>query len=168
MKKAFLLFIAIISSMLVYAQDIDTPIVNAPAVSIDSLALRMNKLQHDFDYLQCEYQLYKAITDMKLFSNGISNSSNSLITNIYHTRYDRELYDSYAENYEAVCGYFESLKKQVDSVKLLVYFKVMEADFSESELNVLNGSLEVLQMTINTVESALNQYDVALKSYKNK
>ena len=168
MKKAFLLFIAIISSMLVYAQDIDTPIVNAPAISIDSLALRMNKLQHDFDYLQCEYQLYKTITDLKIFSNQINNTSNSLITDIYHTRYDRDIYDSYADGYNAVCDYFDSLKKQVDAVRLLVVFKMMEADFSETELNVLNSSLEVLQLTINTVESAINQYAVVLKTYKNK
>ena len=54
MKRLVLLVLAIASVLQVSAQDIDT-LQNKPTdISVDSLSVRLNKLQHDYDFLYCD------------------------------------------------------------------------------------------------------------------
>lgn len=167
MKKILLLLVAIVSVWHASAQEIDLLKSDSSAISIDSLSFRLNKLQHDYDFLFCDYELHKLIMDLKDLAHSIDNSANGVVINVYNSRYDRDLYNAYMDNYDSSCDLLDSLKEKTDAVKKAVFFKVMSLDFTEKELKVLDASLAVVDKATTKVEKSLKYYDVAIKAYRN-
>ena len=58
MKKVLILLVSIVCVWNTYAQDVDSVQVQQP-ITLDSLAVQVGKMQHDLNYLQCEYELLK-------------------------------------------------------------------------------------------------------------
>ena len=167
MKKLLLLFVAIVSVWHVSAQEIDTLKSESAAISIDSLSFRLNQLQHDYDFMYCDYELHKLIMDLKDLAHSIDNSANGVVINVYNSRYDRDLYNAYIDYYDSSCDLLDSLKEKTEAVKKAVFFKVMSLDFTEKELKVLDASLAVVDKATTKVEKSLEYYDVAIKAYRN-
>ena len=59
MKKIVLLVIAIVSVLQASAQEVASLQNHSVAISVDSLTLRLNKLQHDYDFMYCDYSLQR-------------------------------------------------------------------------------------------------------------
>ena len=58
MKKIlFTILLAFFGVIYVNAQEIDSLQIKSDTISIESLAARLDKLQHDYDYLYCESKL---------------------------------------------------------------------------------------------------------------
>ena len=165
MKKALLLLIAVISVFQAFAQEADSTVVSQAAPA-DSISLKLDKLQHDFNYMLCEFEQYKMITELKLLANSIGNSSNSLVTYVYNSRFDRDLYESYLTTYDSSRDLLNALKEYVDVVKLIVLAKMMQTDFSEAEQNMINARFETIRKSVVATERELNKLDAALKVYK--
>lgn len=168
MKKLLLLIIFIGSVFHSYAHDVVSTQVQSTAITVDSLTLRLEKLQHDYDYMYCDYEAYKLNKDLTDLDHSIDIAINGIRIDIYHTRYDKELYEVSLENYSASCVLFESLKGKVESVKTLVFLKILTSGFTDEEITILTTSLNIIDNTVSKVQKALNYYDVVLKAYKNK
>lgn len=168
MKKVLLLFISVVSVLHAYAQNADSLQVQPEAIAIDSLTLRLNKLQHDYDFMYCNYELNKLMLDLTDLSHTIDISSNGIVINVYNGEYKHALYTAYIDKYDSLCALFNSLKDKIEAVRFAVLAKMMTSDFSEKEQNVLYASLSVIQTSVATVEHALNYYDVAVQAYKSK
>ena len=168
MKKVFLLLVAIASVLQVSAQEKNNSLQDQTAtVSIDSLSIRLERLQHDFDFLSCDYQLQKLIMDLKDLSLAISNSSNGVVINVYtNSRYNRNLYNAYLNEYESDNSLFDTLKEHAKVLKAAVFVKMMTSGFSDEERSVLTKSLNVVEAAIITVESSLNRYNIAIEAYR--
>ena len=104
MKKLLLFIVAIICALSTSAQEIDSSRAQPVAVSIDSLSIRLNKLQRDYDFMYCDYELHKLLMDLKDLSHSIGKSSNAVLINFYNSRFDRDLYNSYLNDYDACCA----------------------------------------------------------------
>ena len=168
MKKGLLFLVAIVSVLYTSAQEIDSLNYHSAAISIDSLSIRLNNLQHDYDFLFCDYQLHKIIADLKDLAHSINNSSNGVVINYYNGRYDRALYTSYVNKYDSDCALFDALKENFESVGAFVAVKTVSSGFTEKEINVLNASFRVIEKAVINVESSLQYYDVAINAYRNK
>ena len=168
MKKILLLIVAIVSVLQVSAQEVESVKSQSAPISIDSLSVRLNKLQHDYDFMYCDYELHKLIMDLKDLAHSIDNSSNGVVINVYNSRYDRNLYNAYLDNYNSDCTLFDSLKDKIEVVKAAVFVKIMSSGFTDKELNVLTASLDVVNKAVIKVESSLNYYNVAIKAYRDK
>ncbi len=168
MKKVLLLIISVISVLSAYAQDVDTLQVQSSSTSIDSLSLKLEKLQHDFDYLSCEHELFKLKMELDALAQDINIKTNGLLIDVYHTRYDKGLYTSFSENYDACCSLFDSLKDRFEHVKTFAVYKVVTSDFSDTEIGVLDSYLDSIQHSIAVIDSGLNYYDAAIQTYKKK
>ena len=166
MKKLLLLIVFIGSVLNAYADGTTFPQLQTAAVSIDSLTSRLEKLQHDYDYMYCDYEAYKLNKDLTDLDHSIDIAINGIRIDIYHTRYDKELYEVSLENYSASCVLFESLKGKVESVKTLVFLKILTSGFTDEEITILTTSLNIIDNTVSKVQKALNYYDVVLKAYK--
>ena len=69
MKRIVVILIALIVAINVNAQEnSQSEDLNA---RIDSLTTKLNQLQHDFDFLDCRYQIDKLTNDIKGFSTDI-------------------------------------------------------------------------------------------------
>ena len=168
MKKLLLLIVAVISALNASAQEIDSPQGQSAAISIDSLSIRLNKLQHDYDFMYCDYELHKLLMDLKDLSHSVGKSSNAVLINIYNSRYDRDLYNSYLSEYDSSCALFDALKQKMETVTIAVTAKIMSCDFNDRELNVLIASFNTIKSAVTSVEASLNYFDVALKAYRSK
>lgn len=166
MKKLLLLIVFIGSVLQAYADGIDFPQVKSAATTIDSLTSKLEKLQHDYDYMYCDYQAFRLKKDLSDLDNSISISSNSILINVYNSRYNNDLYKVYSENYTSCCDLLESLKRNIESTKTLVFLKILTSGFTEQEIEVLTNSFTVIDNTVTKVQRSLDYYDVVLKAYK--
>ena len=168
MKKLLLLIIFIGSVLHAHARSVDSPQVQSAAITIDSLSLRLEKLQHDYDYMYCDYEVYKLQMDLKDLAKSIDISSNSILLNVYNSRYNNDLYEVYLANYTSSCDLFESLKNKIEPVKTLVFLKILMSGFTDKEIDVLTSSFSVIDKSVIKVQNSLDYHDVVLKMYKSK
>ena len=168
MKKILLLLVALISSLQASAQNVESMQNQSATVSIDSLSLRLNKLQHDYDFMYCDYELYKVLMDLKVLSNSINSSSNGVVTNYYNTKYERTLHESYLNSYEAFSFFLNSLKDKYEVIRLMVLTKMASSNFTDEEQKVINSYFGTIQAGVTAAENSLNYYDATIKAYKSK
>ena len=163
-----MLIVAIVSVLNASAQEKVLSLNQTATISIDSLSVRLDRLQHDFDFLSCDYRLQKLIMDLKDLQHTIGNSSNGVVINVYtNSGYSSRLYNAYLNDYEADSYLFESLKNSADTVRKLVFVNLMTLDFSDKERDVLTSSLNVVDKAITAVENSLNYYNAAIEAYRN-
>ena len=164
MKKVLLLIISVLFAIQVNAQEQE----EAPAVTIDSLSTKLAELQHNYDFLYCDYKLYQIQTNLGQLSQDIQITNNELTIKICFGQYDRDMYIVYSENYDAKCENYNAFKRQFEVVQELVTIKIITTGFTESELNVFNACIETIKSAIKVVEEGLKYYDRLLKIYKDE
>lgn len=162
MKKVLLLIISVLFAIQANAQEQE----EAPAVTIDSLSTKLAKLQHNYDFLYCDYQLRQIKTSLNELSQDIRITNNELTIKICFGQYDRDMYIAYSEDYDAKCRLYDVIKREFEKVQELVTIKIVTTDFTESELNVFNACIETIESTMKVVELALSYYDKLLKIYR--
>ena len=168
MKRVLLLIVAIVSALYVSAQEKELLQDQTATISIDSLSVRLDRLQHGYDFMYCDYQLHKLVMDLKDLAQSIDISSNGVIIDVYHSRFDRDLYRALQDNYDAKCALFDSLKEESEVVKAAVLVKMLSSNFSDRELNVLSSGFGVVEKAITAVEKSLNYYNATIKAYRDK
>ena len=164
MKKVLLLIISVLFAIQANAQTQE----EAPAVTIDSLSTKLAELQHNYDFLYCNYNLYQIKTDLNQLSQDIQITINELTIKIYFGQYDRDIYIVYSEDYDARCELYDAFKRQFEVVQELVTIKTVTTGFTESELNVFNACIETIESAMKVVEKGLKYYDRLLKIYKDE
>ena len=162
MKKVFLLIISVLFAIQANAQTQE----ESPAVTIDSLSTKLEELQHNYDFLYCDYKLYQIQTNLGQLSQDIQITNNELTIKICFEQYDRDMYIIYSEDYDARCEIYNAFKRQFEVVQELVTIKIITTGFTESELNVFNACIETIESTIKVMEVALEYYDRLLKIYR--
>ena len=168
MKRALLVIVmAMLGSFAATAQEVDSVMIDSTEISIDDLVVKLNVLQHNYDYLYCNYELTKLILGLKDFSTSVSVESNSLLINYYNTKFDKDTYTSYVGLYNAMSEQFNSLKENADATKLAVMCRVLESNLTEQELKVISSSLELIESSISTGDRSLNYFKVVLDAYRN-
>ena len=164
MKKVLLLIISVLFAIQANAQVQE----ESPAITIDSLSTKLAKLQHNYDFLYCDYKLYQIKTNLDQLSQNIQITNNELTIKICFGQYDRNMYIIYSEDYDAKCENYNAFKRQFEVVQELVTIKIITTGFTESELNVFNACIETIESAIKVVEAALKYYDRLLKIYKDE
>ena len=164
MKKVLLLIISVLFAIQANAQVQE----ESPAVTIDSLSTKLAKLQHNYDFLYCDYKLYQIKTDLDQLSQDIQITNNELTIKICFGQYNRDMYIVYSENYDAKCENYNAFKRQFEVVQKLVITKTVTTGFTESELNVFNACIETIESAMKVVEASLEYYDGLLKIYKDE
>ena len=164
MKKVLLLIISVLFAIQANAQTQE----EAPAVTIDSLSTKLAELQHNYDFLYCDYKLYQIKTDLGQLSQDIQIKVSELNIDIHHERYDHDFYTLLSENYDAYCNLYDSYKRNFEAVQKLVIIKTVTTGFTESELNLFSAYIEAIESAMKVVEKALKYYDSLLKIYKDE
>ena len=164
MKKVLLLIISVLFALQANAQEQK----EAPAVTIDSLSTKLAELQHDYDFLYCDYKLNQINTDLNQLSHDIKIIRNELSIDIYHERYDRDLYTAYSDNYDSYCDLYDMYKRNFESLRKLVAIKILTTGFTEPELNLISACIETIESAMKVVEEGLKYYDRLLKIYKDE
>ena len=164
MKKVLLLIISVLFAIQVNAQTQE----ESSTITIDSLSTKLAELQHSYDFLYCDYNLYQIRTGLEHLLQDIGIKRNKLSIDIYHERYDHDFYTALSENYDATCRTYDAIKRAFEAVQKLVTIKIITTGFTESELNVFNAHIETIEASMEVVESELKCYDKLIKIYRDK
>jgi hypothetical protein len=166
MKKLVLVICTLLCANVLFAQENITKEKDLEAV-VDSLSAKLKELQHNYDYLYCQYLLDEFKNSQIQESNSISIRTNQLKIDISHGRFNYDLYNAYKKNYNSSIEKLDVSKENAKSIKNLVTLKMITSNFSENELSVLQQGLKLFDYAINSVESALELYDLWIKKYRN-
>ena len=166
MKKTLLIIFAIFGALLASAQEKESVQDTTAAPTIESLSAKLDKLQHDYDFLNCEYQLHETEAAFNDLINTTNISANGLTTYCLVGIFDRELYGSYVDNYKSKCDLFEALKSKYDTIKVFVVIKSVSSGFTKEEMDVLKSKLGVIERCITAANASLTQFDMTIQTYK--
>ena len=97
MKKVLLLLVTFVSVIYVSAQEVNSSQSQSAPISIDSLSIKLNEIQHNYDFMYCDYELHKLIMDLKDLAHSIDNSSNGVLINVYNSRFVRIMTSEFTE-----------------------------------------------------------------------
>jgi hypothetical protein len=164
MKHILLLFVAAIISINATAQNVDS--LETKVSHVDSLNAKIEKLQHDLDFLSCKYELNKIVTDLSIGKDEVNSNSNAILINCYHSRYDRKLYRAYQEYLYSRRRWYDSIKDQIESTITFVTLKMISSDFSEMEKDCLAQSINVIDKAKSSFEQSLDYYETILDIYR--
>ena len=160
MKKVLLLIISVLFAIQANAQVQE----ESPAVTIDSLSTKLAKLQHNYDFLYCTYQLHDVKTDFDQLRQDIDIQITSLSVDISYGQYNRDLYTSHSRLYDSYCDAYDIRKRDFEFVQELV----ATTGFTEYELNFFNSYIKTTKLSMERVEQILKHYDARIKIYKDK
>ncbi len=166
MKKLVLVICTLLCANVLFAQENITKEKDLEAV-VDSLSAKLKELQHNYDYLYCQHLLDDFKHSQTQESNSILIRVNQLKIDIYHGRFNYNLYNAYKDNYNSSIEKLDVSKENAESIKKLVTLKMITSNFSENERSVLQQGLKLFDHAINSVESALRLYDLYIKEYRN-
>lgn len=163
MKKVLLLIIIAVTSVYASAQN-----TSSAAITIDSLSARLEKLQQDYDYLLCDFELYRIMADQRELNQDIKIQTNAILLDIYNSKYNRDLYKAYLDNYDINCALFDSQKEGYEIVKKFVRLKAITSDFSDIQIGKLENTLKLIDKGVEAVNSSLRYYKFLVDTYRDK
>ncbi len=164
MKHILLLFVAAIISINATAQNVDY--LETKVEHVDSLNVKIEKLQHDLDLLSCKYELNKIVTDLSIGKDEVNSNSNAVLINCYHGRFDRRLYKAYQEYLYSKRRWYDAIKDQIESTITLVTLKMISSDFLEMEKDCIVSGIKVIDKAKYSFEQALEYYNTILDIYR--
>lgn len=166
MKRVVLAFMVVVFCILnVTAQDAHTLHNGRVDAVVDSLSFELNKLQKDYDFLRCDYEVKVLKNELSILYNKIDINANTMLIYYYNSSFNYELYKAFKDNYEAQLNALESLKKKIATVTSFVTLKILLSDFSDTEVDFLQTSLDYFDVQIDSAETALKRYKMAIDAY---
>lgn len=163
MKKVLLLIIFAVTSVYAIAQT-----TSSIPITSDNLTERLEKLQQDYDYLSCDFELYRMKAELKELSQDVSIKSNAVLIDIYHGSYNRDLYLSYLKYYDVSSALFDSQKDEYEHLKTLVSLKSIASKFSDAQLSMIDATLKSIDKGFAAADASLNYYKFLVDTYRDK
>ena len=164
MKNVILIFLFMVLGIInTTAQEVDTIKVNSTNTKIDSLAVKLSNLQHDYDFLYCRFLLNEHKIDLIYLMQDANNRS--LVVNSFHI-FRTDLYISFKESYESSYSLFETIKNSYESTKDLILSKIISSNFSEKEWDLLTKHLNAVDAAVSATEISLRTYKSSIDTYK--
>ena len=167
MKKIILLIvISIVGVINATAQISNFSQSNDLKECVNTLSIKLNSLQHDYDILYCNYILSDVQLNLKDFMNDLNTRANAILINCYNGRFDFDLYYAYNSSYNSSLELYDSMKERTESTKALVTLKIQTSNFTDDEIKLLRQSCKLVDDCLTSAQSSLNYIKVVLDMYK--
>lgn len=164
-KLVLIVLVAILGVLNANAQEVDSATTEQMSI-VDSLSMELAELQQEYDYLYCSSQLSDTSKEILIFRNEININANSLLINIWHMKFDIDVYVVQNRLYNAFVENLNASKRKVESIKILISLKKISSNFSDTEIEVLDNYCDFLDSNLATAESALEHFKLILDIYK--
>ena len=166
MKRILLLFIASFCVLEASAQKVDSTSVKPSTISVDSLAQNLDKLQHNFNVLACEFAQQKIVFELKIFINSVDNHTDGIRLSMKEVGFNQELYDEYLKSYDNTQVLLQMLKISAETTQNNIDTITSHVSFSDAETNLLSAGNEVIQAAFKAAEQALSLFKTTLDYYE--
>lgn len=131
-----------------------------------NISITIDSLQNEYNFLNCEFQLYKVSNDLTNLSRDTDIRSNSIEIKRLHEMFYEPMYEALVDNYISSVDLLSSYAVNYQSVKELIYTHY--DNFSTIQKNVIDQHFNVINAAIKKVNQALKVYKMTLDLYKNK
>lgn len=131
-----------------------------------NISITIDSLQNEYNFLNCEFQLYKVSNDLTNLSRDTDIRSNSIEIKRLHEMFYEPMYEALVDNYISSVDLLSSYEVNYQSVKELIYTHY--DNFSTIQKNVIDQHFNVINAAIKKVNQALKVYKMTLDLYKNK
>lgn len=168
MKKIIILFLVI----LVGVSNTTAQVPNSSQsedlkVQINSLSTMLGTLQHDYDYLYCNYMLSEMQFNLKDYMNELSIKANEILIYCYSgSRFNIDLYLSYKDNYDVCKELYDSFKSKTETVITAVELKMITSNFRNDEIQLLDKNCKFVYDCLSAAQYSLNHYKFVLDTYR--
>lgn len=160
MKKIALLLMMFIVVINISAQE------SKESQKINSLQYKLDKLQHDYNFLDCDYKLNKLTLDLKIYTSDLKATVNSLLINLYHDGYNENSYQLNMKNYESCKNLLEKQERLIYSTISNIKQEMDSANFYEIEINYLNSCFETIDAGLYSAKTVLEYYKTILDVFR--
>lgn len=160
MKKLITTLVLLLSLVSIQAQT-----VKELSLKVDSLQLKLDKLQHDYDFLYCECKLNKVKADVDIFRNELKIMTNSIDINIINN--NTKAYTITKMTYEECLKNYENHKRLYQANVFLISTKLENSNLNEIELNVLKNIAESIEYSLEYIGKILQNQKDMLDVYRN-
>ena len=164
MKRVLFLTLFSVFSICASAQSVDS--LKSAKICIDSLSTKLNKLQHDYDFLCGLCELERAYTDMRFFKNTIEDYAHEIRIDLNARSFDVDLYIVRKNAYDTYVEYSNTLKENTKLLKEKYEQMINSEDFSSYEYFLIKKNILSMETTSGSIISALNMYKICLEQYK--
>ena len=162
MKKLITTLVMLLSVVSIQAQS-----VKELSLKVDSLQLKFEKLQRDYNYLNCEYKLNKLHSYLQIFIHDLKITTDQIITNGFNNNYTDALYNGFKRNHEEYLKSYESHKSLIWSTAYLVSSIIENSNFYEQEIKVLKSIGDAIDQQLKSAKLDLDYQKELLDVYKN-
>ncbi len=168
MKKILLLMFLCTISICAKAQEADS-LQTKTNISIEELAAKLEKLQHDYDFLYCRSELDRVCDRLDNVILDIRIETNNIISACYnHNKADIDFYISSMKLYNQNKESFGIHKFNAEMAKGSISLRMLVSNFSEAETEILNSSLALLDNKLTYIEKLFDSYKEIIDTYKEK
>lgn len=168
MKKLLIFIVLTFAMSVCYAQQENKSLES----KIDSLELKLNKIQSDHNLLSCRYNLDILNLRIQIFVNELRNDYYGLAQVGLDNRLSYDLYTSHKEKYESSMKLYEVYEMEFWYTGNLISLMIENSDFEEQALKALKSTAETIEQGLKTAKDMLDiqkrTLDAADKYLKSK
>ena len=162
MKRTFVLLVMTFVLMVCHAQK-DSGIIEQ---RFDSLEIKFNKLQHDYDFLSCKFELTELSNSLSICVNEIRSKTNSILIDCFHGEYNVQRYLLYKADYESFVELLNTQEINVNRTKNIMLDKIEMLKFYKHEKESLNALIDLIDSSLDRVKTSLKLYDSFIGMYR--
>ena len=119
---------------------------------IDSLEIKLNKLQYDHNLLLCEYRLEIFIAELKDLSQELSIEVENIGKNGLHKIFGYNLYTGYKDKHETLMTLYATFLVRFEIEKEFISSINDKSKFHESELKSMKVKIDFIEEALNTIK----------------
>ena len=162
MKRTFILLVMTFVLMICHAQKDNRTIEQR----IDSLEIKFNKLQHDYDYLSCKFELTVLSNSLNILVNEIRSKTNSILIDCFHGEYNAQKYQLYKADYESFIELLKMQEININLTKNVILDKIEMSMFYEHENDRLKTLFNLIDASLSNAKTSLKLYDSFIGVYR--
>lgn len=125
---------------------------------VDSLQQQVAQLTYNYHYLDCAHKLDVLSLNLNDYINGMKNSVDRLLINVYNNNYNAELYKGAKMECEVSDEQLTSYKTHFFILKRGVSIDAEAYGFTEHDLKLLEDRCNVIEAAIKSAEVSLGMY----------
>ncbi|MBO5893407.1 MAG: hypothetical protein J6Q31_03985 [Alistipes sp.] len=169
MKKILLLMFLCTISICAKAQEADS-LQTKTNISIEELAAKLDKLQHDYDLLQLRYTIDFTTQGLERIERQSNNCSTKMMVMFHHpNEYEFGLnqYLSYLELYKQNTKLLNQLEKEtMPMLNNMIKIEITKSRFSKDEIGLLQSLNDYCINCCERAKSSLIIFKVYIDVYK--
>lgn len=161
--------LTIVGIVKVSAQELDLTIENSEdsqikelTQTIAELSQRLEKLQNDYDYLDCSNYHQHLVLEAKVFDTQLKVQSNDIKAMIFNSRFDIDYYQVCEQNYNLNVDIYNIYLQHKDACSKFLSM----CPFTGKKMDAINRQYNEFVLTLNSIENHLEYYKNILDLYK--